>query len=88
MTTVQNVAVAQNCRQNVQKIAPNTEFSVRCTLPHMGYGSRKPVRILLLSVVNKTKCVTFALANEVWTMANRKKKYWFEEYRFKLGSHG
>ncbi len=54
------------------------------TLKQMGYNSRRPHRVLLLSAKNRKRRLQFAQAHQNWTIEDWKNVAWSVESRFLL----
>ncbi len=54
------------------------------TLKQMGYSSRRPHRVPLLSDKNRTRRIQFTQAQQNWTMEDWKNIAWSNESRFLL----
>ncbi len=54
------------------------------TLKQMGYSSRRPYRVLLLSAKNRKRRLQFAQAHQNWTIEDWKNVAWSVESRFLL----
>ncbi len=50
----------------------NSEHTTRRTLKQMGYSSRKPCRVALLSAKNRKRRLQFTQAHQNWTIEDRK----------------
>ncbi len=61
-----------------------SERSTRRTLKQMGYSSRRPHRVPLLSAKNRKRRLQFAQAQQNWTIENWKNVAWSVESRFLL----
>ncbi|KAG2455504.1 TCB1 transposase, partial [Polypterus senegalus] len=60
------------------------EATTRTTLRRMGYNSRRPHRVPLISTTNRKKRLQFARAHQNWTVADWKNVAWSDESRFLL----
>ncbi len=54
------------------------------TLKQMGYSSRRPHRVLLLSAKNRRRRLQFAQSHQNWTIEDWKNVAWSDESRFLL----
>ncbi len=61
-----------------------SERTTRRTLKHMGYSSRRPHRVPLLSAKNRKWRLQFAQARKIWTIEDWKSIAWSDESRFLL----
>ncbi len=61
-----------------------SERTTRRTLKQMGYSSRRPHRVPLLSAKNRTQRLQFAQAHKNWTIKDCKNVAWSDESRFLL----
>ncbi len=61
-----------------------SEHTTRRTLKQMGYSSRRPHRVLLLSAKNRKRWLQFAQAHQNWTIEDWKNIAWSDESRFLL----
>ncbi len=61
-----------------------SERTTRRTLKQMGYSSRRPHRVLLLSAKNKKRRLQFAQDHHNWTIEEWKNVAWSDESRFLL----
>ncbi len=61
-----------------------SERTTRRTLKQMGYSSRRPHRVLLLSAKNRKRRLQFAQAHQNWTIEDWKNVAWSDESRFLL----
>ncbi len=61
-----------------------SEHTTRRTLKQMGYSSRRPHRVPLLSVKNRKQRLQFAQAHQNWTIEDWKNAAWSDESRFLL----
>ncbi len=61
-----------------------SERTTRRTLKQMGYSSRRPYRVLLLSAKNRKRRLQFAQAHQNWTIEDWKNVGWSDESRFLL----
>ncbi len=61
-----------------------SERTTRRTLKKMGYSSRRPHRVPLLSAKNRTRRLKFAQAHQNWTIDDWKTVAWSDESRFLL----
>ncbi len=59
-----------------------SERTTRRTLKQMGYSSRRPHRVPLLSAKNRTRRLQFAQAHQNWTIEDWKNVAWSDESRF------
>ncbi len=65
-----------------------SERRARQTLKQMGYSSRRPHRVLLLSAKNRKRRLQFARAHQNWAIEVWKNVAWSDESRFLLRSDG
>ncbi len=61
-----------------------SERTTRRTLKQMGYSSRRPHRVPLLSAKNRKRRLQFAQAHQNWTIEDWKNFAWSDESRFLL----
>ncbi len=61
-----------------------SERTTRRTLKQMGYSSRRPHRVPLLSAKNRKQRLQFAQAHQNWTIEDWKNIAWSDESRFLL----
>ncbi len=61
-----------------------SEHTTHRTLKQMGYSSRRPHRVPLLSAKNRKRRLQFAKAHQNWTIENWKNVAWSDESRFLL----
>uniref|UniRef100_A0A673H0H9 Transposase Tc1-like domain-containing protein n=1 Tax=Sinocyclocheilus rhinocerous TaxID=307959 RepID=A0A673H0H9_9TELE len=61
-----------------------SERTTRRTLKQMGYSSRRPHRVPLLSAKNRKQRLQFAQAHQNWTIEDWKSIAWSDESRFLL----
>ncbi len=61
-----------------------SERTTRRTLKQMGYSSRRPHRVLLLSAKNRKMRLQFAQAHQNWTIEDWKNVAWSDGSRFLL----
>ncbi len=61
-----------------------SEHTTRRTLKQMGYSSRRPHRVLLLSAKNRKRRLQFTQAHQNWTIEDWKNVAWSDETRFLL----
>ena len=61
-----------------------SERTTRRTLKQMGYSSRRPHRVPLLSATNRKLRLQFARAHQNWTIEDWKNVAWSDESRFLL----
>ncbi len=61
-----------------------SERTTRRTLKQMGYSSRRPHRVPLLSAKNRKRRLQFAQAQQNWTIEDWKNVAWSDESRFLL----
>ncbi len=59
-----------------------SECTTRRTLKQMGYSSRRPHRVLLLSAKNRKRRLHFAQAHQNWTIEDRINVAWSYESQF------
>ncbi|KAJ0009398.1 hypothetical protein NQD34_001100 [Periophthalmus magnuspinnatus] len=57
------------------------EATTRTTLRRMGYNSRRPHRVPLISNTNRKKRLQFARAHQNWTVEDWKNVAWPDEFR-------
>ncbi len=60
------------------------ECTTRRTLKQMGYSSRRPHRVPLLSAKNRKRRLQFTQAHQNWTIEDWKNVAWSDESRFML----
>ncbi|XDV38987.1 hypothetical protein PO909_008291 [Leuciscus waleckii] len=60
------------------------ETTTRTTLRRMGYNSKRPHRVPLISTTNRKKRLQFARAHQNWTVEDWKNVVWSDESRFLL----
>ncbi len=61
-----------------------SERTTHRTLKQMGYSSRRPHRVLLLSAKNRKRRIQFTQAQQNWTIEDWKNVAWSDESRFLL----
>ncbi len=61
-----------------------SERTTRQTLKQMGYSSRRPHRVPLLSATNRKRWLQFEQAHQNWTIEDWKNIAWSDESRFLL----
>ncbi len=61
-----------------------SECTTRRTLKQMGYSSRRPHRVPLLSAKNRKRRLQFAQAHQNWTTEDWKNVAWSDKSRFLL----
>ncbi len=61
-----------------------SERTTRRTLKQMGYSSRRPHRVPLLSAKNRTRRLQFTQVHQNWTIEDCKNIAWSDESRFLL----
>ncbi len=61
-----------------------SECTTRRTLKQMGYSSRRPDRVLLLSAKNRKLRLQFTQGHQNWTIKDWKNVVWSDESRFLL----
>ncbi len=61
-----------------------SECTTHRTLKQMGYSSRRPHRVTLLSAKNRKRRLQFAQAHQNWTIEDWKNVAWSDESRFLL----
>jgi len=61
-----------------------SEYITRQTLKQMGYSSRRPHRVPLLSAMNRTQRLQFTQDHQNWTIEDWKNVVWSDEFRFLL----
>ncbi len=79
-TTVTQITTRYN--QGMQNTI--SEHTTRRTLKQMGYSSRRPHRVPLMSAKNRKRRLQFARAHENWTIEDWKNVAWSVESRFLL----
>ncbi len=79
-TTVTQITTRYN--QSMQN--SNSERTTLRILKQMGYSSRRPHRVPLLSAKNKKRRLQFAQAHQNWTIEDCKNVAWSDESRFLL----
>ncbi len=78
--TVTQITTRYNqCMQNTI-----SEQTTRQTLKQMGYSSRRPHRVPLLSAKNRKRRLQFAQAHQIWIIEDWKNIAWSNESRFLL----
>ncbi len=78
--TVTEITTRYNqCMQNTI-----SERTTRRTLKQMGYSSRRPHRVPLLSAKNRKRRLQFTQAHQNWTIEDWKNVAWSDESRFLL----
>ncbi len=65
-----------------------SERTTRRTLKQMGYSSRRPHRVPLLSAKNRKRRQQFTQGHQNWTIEDWKNVAWSDESRFLLRSDG
>ncbi len=78
--TVTQITIRYN--QNMENTI--SECKTRRTLKHMGYSSRRPHWVPLLSAKNRKQRLQFAQAHQNWTIEDWKNVAWSDESRFLL----
>ncbi len=78
--TVTQITTRYN--QGMQNII--SECTTRRTLKKMGYSSRRPHRVPLLSAKNRKRRLQFAQAHQNWTIEYWENVAWSDESRFLL----
>ncbi len=73
-----------NTRYNQGMQNTISEHTTHRTLKQMGYSSRRPHRVLLLSAKNRKRRLQFAQAHQHWTIEDWKNVAWSDESRFLL----
>ncbi len=73
-----------NTRYNQGMQNTISERTTRRTLKQMGYSSRRPHRVPLLSAKNRTRRLQFAQPHQNWTIEDWKNVAWSDESRFLL----
>ncbi len=73
-----------NTRYNQGMQNTISEHTTRRTLKQMGYSSRRPHRVMLLSAKNRKRRLQFTQAHQNWTIEDWKKVAWSDESRFLL----
>ncbi len=73
-----------NTRYNQGMQNTISEHTTHRTLKQMGYSSRRPHRVLLLSAKNRTRNLQFTQAQQNWTIEDWKNVAWSDESRFLL----
>uniref|UniRef100_A0AAY5F1C5 Transposase Tc1-like domain-containing protein n=1 Tax=Electrophorus electricus TaxID=8005 RepID=A0AAY5F1C5_ELEEL len=81
--TVEQLTSEYNCE--VQR--PISLNTMRRTLACMGYNSRRPRRVPLLSIVNRQRRLQWAKTHQQWTVDDWKKVVWSDESQFQLHHH-
>ncbi len=61
-----------------------SEHTTRRTLKQMGYSSRRPHRVPLLSAKNRKRRLQFTQTHQNWTIEDWKNVAWSDESRFRL----
>ncbi len=61
-----------------------SEHTTQWTLKQMGYSSRRPHRVPLLSAKNRKRSLQFTQAHQNWTIEDWKNVAWSDESRFLL----
>ncbi len=61
-----------------------SERTTRQTLKQMGYSSRRPHRVPLLSAKNRKRSLQFAQVHQSWTLEDWKNVAWSDESQFLL----
>ncbi len=61
-----------------------SEYTTRRTLKQMGYSSRRPHRVPLLSAKNRKRRLQFAQTHQNWTIEDWKNVAWSDESRILL----
>ncbi len=61
-----------------------SEHTTHRTLKQMGYSSRRPHRVSLLSAKNRKRRIQFTQAHKNWTIEDCKNVAWSDESRFLL----
>ncbi len=61
-----------------------SEHTTHRTLKQMGYSSRRPHRVPLLSDKNRTRRIQFTQTHQNWTIVDWKNIAWSDESRFLL----
>ncbi len=74
--------ITTHYNQGMQNII--SERTTRRTLKQMGYSSRRPHRVPLLSAKNRKRRPQFAQAHQNWTIKDWKSIAWTDESRFLL----
>ena len=59
-----------------------SEYTTRRTLKQMGYSSRRPHRVPILSAKNRKLRLQFARAHQNWTIEDWKNVAWSDASRF------
>ncbi len=62
----------------------NSECTTRRTLKQMGYSSRRPHRVALLSAKNRKRRLQFTQAHQNWTVEDWKNVAWSDDSRLLL----
>ncbi len=73
-----------NTRYNQGMLNTISERTTRRILKQMGYSSRRPHRVPLLSAKNRKRRLQFAQAHQNWTIEDWKNVAWSDESRFLL----
>ena len=76
--------VRDDRKATVTQISTTKECTTRRTLKKMGYSSRRPHRVPLLSANNRKLRPQFAQAHQNWTIEDWKNVAWSDESRFQL----
>ncbi len=76
----------KNTRYNQGMQNTISEHTTRRTLKQMGYSSRRPHRVPLLSSKNRTRRIQFTQTHQNWTIEDWKNIAWSDESRFLLHS--
>ncbi len=63
-----------------------SEHTTHRTLKQMGYSSRRPHRVPLLSAKNRKRRLQFAQAHQHWTIEEWKNVAWSDEFRFQAAT--
>ncbi len=68
-----------NTRYNQYMQNTISERTTRQTLKQMGYSSRRPHRVLLLSAKNRIRRIQFTQTHQNWTIEDWKNVAWSDE---------
>ncbi len=79
-TTVTQITTRYN--QGMQNTI--SEHTTHQTLKQMGFSSRRPLRVPLLSAKNRKRRIQFTQAHQNWTIEDWKTVAWSDESRFLL----
>ncbi len=76
------IQITTHYKQGMQNTI--SEHTTSRTLKQMGYSSRRPHRVPLLSAKNRTRRLQFTQAHQNWTIEDWKNVAWSDESRFLL----